>query len=369
MSAFDENPFGQTSPQVTYGVKTITSQPVNTTINPSTNPFNEKAEEVSKPSNKVISDGRDTTRSLSSNPTAWSGFGNNVDLVEGNSIYETPPHNENASNEGTVPNRTTPNIFTIDIDRRNDDLEKEYESLDDTDTKGIVDTKIDKRNNWPPFPKWTKIKPCFYHDIDVDIPSHYQRTVKNLYRLWVAYVFVMSLNLIDGLIGLFIGFSDKNGITFGLALLYWAFCIPSSFVCWFRPAYKAFRNDGSIRFMIFFFVFFAQCGFTTFVALGIGELGAFGWVNGIVQCTTGEAKHIFLGVCCILTGLCATAVTIGSVFMVIKIHKLYRYSGNSMVKAKNEITSELSRNKTVQDAVKAGAAEIVTNQFQNQSQN
>jgi hypothetical protein len=366
MSAFDDNPFGQaSSPQVTFGVKNITSLPVNTTINPSTNPFNEEIEGLPKPSNEVESDGRDTTRPLSSNPIQWSAPGNNVDLVEGASIYETRPHIDNGSNEGTVLNRNTPNIFTIDIDRRNNDLEKEYESLEDTDTNGIVNTSIDRRNNWPPFPKWTKIKPCFYHDIDVDIPSHYQRTVKNLYRLWVAYVLVMSLNLIDGLIALFIGFSDDNGKAVGLALLYWAFCIPSSFLCWFRPAYKAFRNDGSIRFMIFFLVFFAQCGFTTFVALGIGELGAFGWVNGIVQCTIGEAKHIFLGICCILTGLCSTAVTIGSVFMVIKIHKLYRYSGNSMAKAKNEITSEITRNKNVQDAVKAGAAEIVTSQLQN----
>ena len=124
MSDFDDNPFGQTtSPQITYGVKTITSQPVNTTINPSTNPFKEENEELSTPSNKVNSDGTDTTRSLSSNPTVWSGSVNNVDLVEGASIYETGPLKENASNAGTVPNRIIPNIFTFDIDRRNNDLE------------------------------------------------------------------------------------------------------------------------------------------------------------------------------------------------------------------------------------------------------
>ena len=47
-------------------------------------------------------------------------------------------------------------------------------------------------------------------------------------------------NLIVSLFYLFAG-GDGAGSTFGLALLYTIMFTPLSFVCWFRPAYKAFR--------------------------------------------------------------------------------------------------------------------------------
>ena len=371
MSDFDDNPFGEeTSPQVIFGVKSTNAQPVNTlqpTIDQSTNPFSDDTFNAGQTNNQIMDNDKESVGYSKENSSTWSSPGNdiysnprNVEFNNTNSIQE---NNQPKSN---VAQENSPSIFTINVDRRNE-LEREYASLEDTAAHGIVNPNIDKRNNWPPFPTWTKIKPCFYHDIDVDIPSHYQRTVKSLYRVWIAYVFVMTLNLLDGIVALGVGFGKNNGICLGLALLYWAFCVPSSFVCWFRPAYKAFRNDGSIRFMIFFFVFSAQCCFTGFVALGIGNLGAFGWINGVDQFTKDTVKNYVMGVLCLITALCATLVTIISVIMLIRVHKVYRYSGNSIDKARNEFTAGLVRNKTVQDIAVAGATEVISNQLQNPS--
>ena len=360
MSAFDDNPFGQpTSPEITYGVKSTTAQPVNTTINP----FSEDVAEI--PTTKH-EEGKLSTSTFENSFERFSGT-TPVNFMQQDTNYDTKPIQEESPNKYKANEVASTNIFTVDINRR-DNLEREYESLDVNDTTSIVRPNVYKRNNFPPFPKWTKIKPCFYHDIDADIPFQYQRAVKSLYRIWVGYVLVLSLNLMDGLIALFIGFSDDNGKAVGLALFYWIFCIPSSFVCWFRPAYKAFRNDGSIRFMLFFFVFSAQCGFSIFISLGIGDIGAFGWVNGIDQFTKGEAKNYFFGACCLLTGLSSSFIATCSVYMIIKIHKLYRYSGNSISKAKDEIVTGLSSNKTFQDATISGAANLVTRQSQNQPQ-
>ena len=80
--------------------------------------------------------------------------------------------------------------------------------------------------------------------------------VKRLYYLWLFHSLLMIANLLGGICFLFSGM-DK-GSMFGLGLVYGAFFIPLSFLCWFRPAYKAFRNDSSFNFMLFFFVFFCQ---------------------------------------------------------------------------------------------------------------
>ena len=96
----------------------------------------------------------------------------------------------------------------------------------------------------------------FCQDINVDIPVEFQEMVKRLYYLWLFHSLLMLANLLGGICFLFSGM-DK-GSMFGLGLVYGAFFIPLSFLCWFRPAYKAFRNDSSFNFMLFFFIFFCQ---------------------------------------------------------------------------------------------------------------
>ena len=50
---------------------------------------------------------------------------------------------------------------------------------------------------------------------------------------------LLLANMICGLLYLFAG--GDLGQTFGLALVYWFLFTPASFMCWYRPAYKAFR--------------------------------------------------------------------------------------------------------------------------------
>ena len=102
-----------------------------------------------------------------------------------------------------------------------------------------------RMNNWPPLPKFCPIQPCFYQDINVDIPVEFQKTVKYLYYLWIGHVTLLLSNFIIGFLYLCLGDArdtvTESGGTMALALVYLFLFTPAAFVCWYRPAYKAFR--------------------------------------------------------------------------------------------------------------------------------
>ena len=116
-----------------------------------------------------------------------------------------------------------------------------------------------------------------------------------------AYVGILFLNLL-GSLAYFIAtaqndqINNSSGVTFGLSILWLILFSPCSFICWYRPLYKAFRfvniihslaieihnrtcdfivffceigilftksylsfrSDSSFNFFVFFFIFFFQ---------------------------------------------------------------------------------------------------------------
>ena len=100
-----------------------------------------------------------------------------------------------------------------------------------------------------------------------------QQTGSNLFSFcFTAHASLYTSNVLIGMLYLFAG-GDGAGATFGLALVYWFLFTPASYMCWFRPVYKAFRDDSSMYFMVFFFTFFFQFLLTILFCLGIGSMG------------------------------------------------------------------------------------------------
>jgi len=291
---------------------------------------------------------------------------NDYNPFDGQKTATMTPASTETVNTGAPPPQGPPPAYTpsgqqqqissSDFQRRQEELERRAKDLERREEElrnNRAQNYNARQNNWPPVPAFCPFQPCFYQDINVDIPVEFQRIVKNIYYLWVAHIGLLFGNMIVALIYLFCG-GDK-GQTFGLALLYWALLTPLSYVCWFRPAYKAFRDDSSFNFMLFFFVFFFQFLFSVLYALGIGGMGACGLIGAIGQMADGTASGIVSGILMLIIGIGFTLAALGDFYCLITIHKMYRSSGASLAKAQAEFASGVMRNEHVQSAATAAA--------------
>lgn len=312
MSGFDENPFAD--PSVQQAVEGTGTSKANLD---DYNPF----------------DAQKNTTTAGSGPA----------VMNPSSTHEEPPPAYTKSGQQQ--------ISTADFQRRQEELERRARDLERREEE-LKNTPYNARqNNWPPVPTWCPwgLKPCFYQDISVDIPVEFQKIVRNLYYLWVAHAALLLGNLIVGILYLFVG--GDHGQTFGLALIYWALYTPLSFVCWFRPAYKAFRDDSSFNFMVFFFVFFFQLLVSILYALGIGGMGSSGFILGISLISENKgAASGFVGVCMLIIGSGFVISSIVTFYLLTTIHRLYRGTGASMSKAKSEFARDVMKNQHVQTA-------------------
>ncbi|PKK18503.1 secretory carrier membrane protein 3 [Columba livia] len=214
-----------------------------------------------------------------------------------------------------------------------------------------------KPNNWPPLPSFCPVKPCFYQDIPVEIPADFQKTVSTMYYLWMASTIALFLNFLSSLAWFCVDASSGSG--FGLSILWALLYTPCSFVCWYRPMYKAFRSDSSFNFFVFFFVFFAQNVMYVLQAIGIPNWGFCGWILSLIALRKNTAVAVMM----ILVSLSFTAVAVLGIIMLKKIHSLYRRTGASFQKAQEEFAAGVFSNQAVRTAAANAAAGAATNAF------
>ncbi|CAB3244783.1 unnamed protein product [Arctia plantaginis] len=255
------------------------------------------------------------------------------------------------------PNQPPQNFTTADFQRRQEELERKAEELARREAE-LRAGSAGRRNNWPPLPSFCPIQPCFYQDINVDIPLEFQRIVRHLYHLWMFHALVLTLNIIGAMSLMFVG----QGFTvFGLSILYFILLTPFSFVCWYRPIYKAFRSDSSFNFMVFFFIFLFQTIITLVQSIGFSGGGSCGLITSI----TAFSINIGVGLITLLVTIGFIMCVVADILLMAKVHRIYRSTGASMAKAQAEFTTEILRNQHVQTAASSAAAAAVNQQIAN----
>ncbi|XP_062926894.1 secretory carrier-associated membrane protein 5 isoform X1 [Mobula hypostoma] len=212
-------------------------------------------------------------------------------------------------------------------------------------------------NNFPPLPKFIPLKPCFYQDFN-EIPDQHRVLAKRIYYLWMLNSITLAVNLIGCLAWLIGG---GGAVNFGLAFLWLILFTPCSYVCWFRPIYKAFKSDSSFNFMAFFFTFMAQLVISIIQAVGIPGWGVCGWIATISFFGTNVGSAIVM----LIPTIMFTAVAVLSFIALTKVHNYYRGSGGSMSKAQEEWTTGAWKNPHVQQAAQQAAVGAVQGSMQN----
>jgi hypothetical protein len=118
----------------------------------------------------------------------------------------------------------------------------------------------------------------------------------------------------------------------------------------FRPVYKAFRDDSSFNFMVFFFILFFHAIFCLVQALGLSTY-AVGWLNTINT----FGVHPFIGIIMLVSAVTFTLAFAGMAVGLLKVHKLYRGAGFSIDKARKEFSDGVMSDRNVQAAANQAA--------------
>uniref|UniRef100_A0A8C3PNQ7 Secretory carrier-associated membrane protein n=1 Tax=Calidris pygmaea TaxID=425635 RepID=A0A8C3PNQ7_9CHAR len=218
-------------------------------------------------------------------------------------------------NYGSYGTQASAAAATAELLKRQEELNRKAEELDrrERELQNAALGGTARLNNWPPLPSFCPVKPCFYQDIPMEIPADFQKTVSTMYYLWMASTIALFLNFLSSLAWFCVDPSFGSG--FGLSILWALLYTPCSFVCWYRPMYKAFRSDSSFNFFVFFFVFFAQNVMYVLQAIGIPNWGFSGWILSLIALRKNTAVAVMM----ILVSVFFTAVAVLGIIMLKRV--------------------------------------------------
>lgn len=264
----------------------------------------------------------------------------------------TPTEPRNYGSNGT---QSAVNATTADLLRKQEELERKAKELERREREldaHALGSGASRLNNWPPLPSFCPVKPCFYQDINLEISQRFQRTVTTLYYYWMFTACTLLFNLISCL-AMFCGQPSNVSapVGFGFAILWFLLFTPCSFVCWYRPVYKAFRSDSSFNFFAFFFVFFAQLVLYVIMAIGIPGWGFSGWIVSLAALSDNSNKNgKAVGAIMLISSVLFTAQAAMGVILLKRVHSMYRQTEASFEKAQAEFATGVLSNQAVRTA-------------------
>ncbi|CAD5206884.1 unnamed protein product [Bursaphelenchus okinawaensis] len=273
------------------------------------------------------------------------------------------------NNFGAVPDATAINVDVNsdelfrqqeDLRKREAELQRRQQEFEQRQSQHGQNSG-NRPHNWPPLPSFVPVEPCFYQDIDVEVPVQFQETVKMVYYTYLTYVAALTINAVASLLYMLLA-NGAIGV-FMLSVIQLILFTPCAFLFWFRPVYKAFRDDSSFNFMIFFFVLFFHSLFCFVQMLGLSSY-ACGWSNAIGV----FGQHFFVGLVMVASAIAFTAAFAGMAFSLVKVHRFYRGAGFTLDKARKEFSDGVMADRNVQAAASQAARAAATHAANEMSQ-
>ncbi|KAK1422874.1 hypothetical protein QVD17_18163 [Tagetes erecta] len=171
---------------------------------------------------------------------------------------ERAQYGRNTSVEITLDNTKDLKAKEKELEAKEAELKKREEELKKRED-AIAQAKIViEEKNWPPF------YPVIHHDIANEIPIHLQKIQYVAFGSWLGLILCLTWNFVAVTAAWFQGQGTSIWL---LAVIYVITGIPGSYFLWYRPLYRAMRDDSALKFGFFFMTYIAHITFCAFASL------------------------------------------------------------------------------------------------------
>ncbi|KAF7072498.1 hypothetical protein CFC21_077611 [Triticum aestivum] len=144
-----------------------------------------------------------------------------------------------------------------------------------------------EEKNWPPF------FPIIHHDIKNEIPVHLQRTQYFAFASLLGLITCLFWNIACVTAAWIKGEGPK--IWF-LAVIYFILGCPGAYYLWYRPLYRAMRNDSALKFGWFFLFYLVHIAFCVYAAISPSIMFVGKSLTGIFPSISLIGKSVIVGV-------------------------------------------------------------------------
>lgn len=198
-----------------------------------------------------------------------------------------------------------------ELSRREKDIKRREEAAA---RAGIV---IEEKN-WPPF------FPIIHHDINNEIPVHLQRTQYVAFASLLGLVLCLFWNIVCVTAAWIKGEGPK--IWF-LAIIYFILGCPGAYYLWYRPLYRAMRNDSALRFGWFFLFYLVHIAFCVYAAVSPSILFVGKSLTGIFPAISLIGKSVIVGIFYFLGFAIFCLESLLSMWVIQRVYHYFRGSG------------------------------------------
>jgi len=177
-----------------------------------------------------------------------------------------------------------------------------------------------EEKNWPPF------FPIIHHDIANEIPIHLQKLQYVAFTTLLGLVLCLFWNVIAVTAAWIKGEGVK--IWF-LAIIYFIAGVPGAYVLWYRPLYRAFRNESALKFGWFFLFYLLHIGFCILAAVAPPIVFKGKSLTGILAAIDVLGDHALIGIFYFIGFGLFCVETLISIWVIQQVYMYFRGSGKA----------------------------------------
>ncbi|XP_044496027.1 secretory carrier-associated membrane protein 3 isoform X2 [Mangifera indica] len=177
-----------------------------------------------------------------------------------------------------------------------------------------------EEKNWPP------VFPIIHHDIANEIPIHLQRLQYVAFATFLGLVLCLFWNVIAVTTAWIKGEGVK--IWF-LAIIYFIAGVPGAYVLWYRPLYRAFRNESALKFGWFFLFYLLHIGFCIVAAVAPPIFFKGKSLTGILAAIDVLGDHALVGIFYFVGFGLFVIETLVSISVLQQVYLYFRGSGKA----------------------------------------